>query len=192
MSKIVLERIQAKFPDAVIETHSQCGDDTVLVKPESWKAICSWLKTDPRMDFDMLVDLCGVDYPDRGAQKQRVEVVALLLSIAKRHRLRIKARVGDEDMVGAEIDSVTPIWSGANWFERETFDMMGIVFIGHPDLRRILMYPEFVGHPLRKDYPADRTQPLVPFREGYEKLPPFDEFEGMSFGRQVFRSGKVD
>src|SRR5262249_46488901 len=87
---------------------------------------------------------------------------------------------------------VVPVWSGANWFERETFDLMGIIFTGHPDLRRILLYPEFVGHPLRKDYPADKAQPLVPFREGYEKLPPFDQFEGMSFGRQAFRSGKVD
>jgi NADH-quinone oxidoreductase subunit C len=69
---------------------------------------------------------------------------------------------------------------------------MGIAFLGHPDLRRILMYPEFVGHPLRKDYPADKAQPLVPFREGYEKLLPFDRFEGMSFGRQVFRTGKAD
>src|SRR5215475_5885426 len=136
MSKVVLERLQAKFPDAVLETHSQVGDDTALVKPESWKAICAWLKNE--MGFDMLVDLCGVDYPERGPQKQRVEVVVHLLSIAKRHRLRLKARVGDEDMVGAEIDSVTPIWSGANWFERETFDMLGVTFRGHPDLRRIL------------------------------------------------------
>jgi NADH-quinone oxidoreductase subunit C len=99
--------------------------------------------------------------------------------------VRIKARVGAEDGTGAEIDSLVPVWKGANWFERETFDLMGIVFRGHPDLRRILMYPEFVGHPLRKDYPADKVQPLVPFREGIVgKLPPFGPDEGMSFGRQ--------
>ena len=94
--------------------------------------------------------------------------------------------MGAEDGSGAEIDSLVPVWKGADWFERETFDMMGIVFRGHPDLRRILMYPEFVGHPLRKDYPADKIQPLVPFREGtLGKLPPFGPDEGMSFGRQT-------
>jgi NADH-quinone oxidoreductase subunit C len=189
MSKIVLERLQAKFPDAIVETHSLHGDDTAVVKPESWKAICTWLKNDPQMDFDMIVDLCGVDYPDRGPQKQRIEVVLHLLSIAKRHRLRLKARVGDEDMVGAEIDSVTPIWPGANWFERETFDLVGVTFRGHPDLRRILMYPEFVGHPLLKDYPASKTQPLVEYRTEedagmpIEKIAPFRDDEGMPFPR---------
>src|SRR6185295_2907806 len=90
------------------------------------------------------------------------------------------------------IDSVVAVWPGANWFEREAFDLYGIRFRGHPDLRRILMYPEFVGHPLRKDYPADRIQPLVPFREGTTgKLPPFSVDEGMSFGRQThdYRQG---
>jgi NADH-quinone oxidoreductase subunit C len=80
-----------------------------------------------------------------------------------------------------------PVWKGANWFERECYDLLGIVFRGHPDLRRILMYPEFEGHPLRKDYPANRIQPLIPFREvpNIGKLPPFGPDEGMSFGRQT-------
>jgi NADH-quinone oxidoreductase subunit C len=196
MSKIVLERLQAKFPDAVVETHSQAGDDTAVVKPESWKAICTWLKNE--LDFDMLVDLCGVDYPERGAQKQRVEVVLHLLSISKRTRLRLKARVGDEDMVGAEIDSVTPIWPGADWFERETYDMLGVTFRGHPDLRRILMYPEFVGHPLLKDYPAQKTQPLIEYRTEedagmpIEKLAPFREDEGMSLPRKDYDKDEED
>ena len=85
------------------------------------------------------------------------------------------------------IDSLVPVWVGANWFERETFDMFGIRFEGHPDLRRILLYAEFEGHPLRKDSPAAKTQPLVPYREGPDvlgKLPPFGPDEGMVFGRK--------
>jgi NADH-quinone oxidoreductase subunit C len=106
----------------------------------------------------------------------------------------VKARVGDEEMDDAEIDSVVSIWPGANWFERETFDMMGVKFRGHPDLRRILMYPEFEGHPLLKDYPAHRTQPLVQYRTEEEaglpldKIAPFREDEGMSFGRKVWNN----
>jgi NADH-quinone oxidoreductase subunit C len=189
MSKKLLGLLAEKFGSAVLETHSEHGDDTAVVEASQWLAIAQFLRDDPRADMKMLVDLCAVDFPHR---EPRFEVVTHLYSVTLKHRLRLKTRVGDQDGDGAELASVVPIWSGANWFERETFDLMGIVFIGHPDLRRILLYPEFVGHPLRKDYPADKTQPLVPYREGYEKLPPFDRFEGMSFGRQVFRSGKLD
>ena len=191
MSKAVLEKLQAKFGAAVIETHSQFGDDTAVVEPSSWKAACAFLRSDPQLDFDLFVDLCGVDYPMR---TPRMEVVLHLYSTTRRHRVRLKTRVGDEDMDGAEVDSITSIWSGANWFEREVFDMSGVTFRGHPDLRRILMYPEFEGHPLLKDYPAQKTQPLVAYRTEeeaglpLEKLAPFLEDEGMSFGRQAWRS----
>jgi NADH-quinone oxidoreductase subunit C len=161
------------------------------VAPEKWKAICHHLRTDPALDFDMLVDLCGVDYPERGATGGRLELVLHLYSVTKRHRVRLKTRVGDEDMEGAAVESITPIWPGANWFEREVYDMSGVTFTGHPDLRRILMYPEFVGHPLLKDYPADKTQPLIPYRSEaeagvpLEKLAPFREDEGMPYGRRT-------
>jgi NADH-quinone oxidoreductase subunit C len=187
MSKLVLERLSANFGDAVLETHSDFGDDTAVVLPERWQEICRWLRTDPAMSFNLLVDLCGVDYPDR---VPRFEVVLHLYSIEKRQRIRLKARVGDAEGAGAEIDTISGIWSGANWFERETWDMLGVKFRGHPDLRRILMYPEFEGHPLRKDYPAQRTQPLVPYRTEEEaglplgKLSPFRDDEGMAFGRK--------
>lgn len=189
MSQKLLDLLKKEFPTLVLETSSQCGDETAVVDRSAWFSIARFLRDDPRSDMQLMVDLCAVDFPER---TPRFEVVMHLCSIRKGHRLRLKARVGDEDGEDAEIDSITPLWPGANWFERETFDLMGIVFRNHPDLRRILLYPEFVGHPLRKDYPADKTQPLVPFREGYEKLPPFDRHEGMSFGRQVFRTGKVD
>ncbi len=192
MSKAVLERLQAKFGEAIVEVHSDFGDDTAVVRPSAWKAVCEFLHKDPQMDFDYLVDLCGVDYPERGVNNQRMEVVLHLCSIGKRHRVRLKSRVGDEEMNGAEIDSITPIWPGANWFEREVYDMSGVTFRGHPDLRRILMYPEFVGHPLLKDYPANKTQPLVDYRTEEEagvpldKLAPFREDEGMSFPRKEY------
>ncbi|MFT3775206.1 MAG: NADH-quinone oxidoreductase subunit C [Minicystis sp.] len=185
MSKKVLEILQAKFGPAILETHSQFGDDTAVVDPSRWREIAFFLRDDPRLAFNMFVDLCGVDYLSIGADP-RFEVVLHMRSLQHAHRIRLKARVGDEDGSNAEIDSVFPVWKGADWFERETFDLMGIVFRGHPDLRRLLMYPEFVGHPLRKDYPADKIQPLVPFREGIVgKLPPFASDEGMSFGRQT-------
>jgi NADH-quinone oxidoreductase subunit C len=185
MSKKVLDLLQAKFGDAILETHSQFGDDTAVIEPSKWREVALFLRDDPRLAFNMFVDLCGVDYLPIGADP-RFEVVCHLRSLQHAHRIRIKARVGDEDGAHAELPSLVPVWKGADWFERETFDLMGIVFEGHPDLRRILMYPEFVGHPLRKDYPADKIQPLVPFREGATgKLPPFGPDEGMAFGRQT-------
>lgn len=189
MSLRVLETLKEKFGDAIVETHSDFGDDTAVVRPEKWKEVCRFLRDDPSMAFDMLVDLCGVDYPDR---TPRFEVVIHLYSVGKRQRVRLKSRVGDAEGEGAEIDTVADIWMGSNWFERETYDLMGISFKGHPDLRRILMYPEFEGHPLRKDYPANKTQPLVPYRTEEEaglpldKQAPFGIDEGMPFGRKVW------
>jgi NADH-quinone oxidoreductase subunit C len=186
VSQLVLDKLKERFGAAILETHSNFGDDTAVVDPAQWKAIAKFLREDPALDFDLPVDLCGVDYPNR---LPRMEVVMHLYSIARHHRVRIKARVGDEDMDGAELDSVVSIWPGFNWLEREVFDMSGVRFRGHPDLRRILMYPEFEGHPLQRTYPADRTQPLVPYRTEDEagmplnKLEPFGHDEGMPFGR---------
>jgi len=189
VSKFVLDKLKERFGSAIVETHSDFGDDTAVVDPKEWKAVCAFLRGDAALDFDMPVDLCGVDYPNRAAGG-RMEVVMHLYSVSKGHRIRIKTRVGDEDMDDAEIDSVTSIWPGMNWLEREVWDMSGVKFRGHPDLRRILMYPEFEGHPLQKTYPADRTQPLVEYRTEDEaglplhKLEPFGPDEGMSFGRR--------
>ncbi len=189
MSLRVLETLKEKFGDAIVETHSEFGDDTAVVRADKWKDVCRFLRDDASMAFDMLVDLCGVDYPDR---TPRFEVVLHLYSVSKRHRVRLKSRIGDAEGDDAQIDTVTDVWMGANWFERETYDLMGISFKGHPDLRRILMYPEFEGHPLRKDYPANKTQPLVPYRTEEEaglplgKQAPFSIDEGMPFGRRIW------
>ncbi len=191
MSQLVLDRLKTRFGAAILETHSSHGDETAVVTPESWRAVCQFLRDDPAMSFEMLTDLCGVDFPDR---LPRMEVVAHLYSISRRHRVRLKTRIGDAELSAGtvELDSVTPVWKTADWLERETFDMSGVVFREHPDLRRILMYPEFVGHPLRKDYPAQKAQPLVEYRTEeeaglpLEKLAPFGPDEGMSFGRRTY------
>ena len=189
MSKAVIEALKSRFGEAIWDVHAQFGDDTAVVDPDKWFEIARFLKSDPRCAMNMFVDLCGVDYPDRDP---RFEVVLHLRSLEKGHRVRLKARIGDADTELPEIDSVTPIWGGANWFERETYDLMGIVFRGHPDLRRILTYPEFKGHPLRKDYPANLTQPLIKFRDVPEKFAPFGPDEGMSFGRQTHEFHRDD
>lgn len=184
MAQALVELVKKQFPSAVLESHAQHGDETVVVDPEQWKAVARFLRDSPAADMAMLTDLTAVDFPDR---EPRFEVVAHLYSLSRGHRLRIKTRVGDEEGEHAGVDSLTELWASANWLERECFDMFGVEFKDHPDLRRILMYPEFIGHPLRKDYPADKIQPLVPYREveGIQKLPPFGPDEGMSFGRQT-------
>ncbi len=190
MSQALVKLVSTRFPSAVLETHAQHGDETIVLEPASWHEVCLFLRDSPQADMQVLVDLTAVDYLDR---EPRFDVVAHFYSFNKGHRLRLKTRVGDEEGEDAVVDSLTDIWASANWLERECWDMFGIKFNNHPDLRRILLYPEFEGHPLRKDYPAERIQPLVPYREvpNTEKLPPFGPTEGMSFGRQTFdRTGE--
>jgi NADH-quinone oxidoreductase subunit C len=151
----VLERLVGKFGDDIVSTHSDFGDDTALVRRERIVEICTFLRDDPGLRFDFAMDLTGVDYL---GEEPRFEVVYHLYSLEKKHRVRIKTRVPEEDPV---IDSVIPVWAGADWYEREAYDMYGIVFRNHPNLKRILMYESFVGHPLRKDYPKAKRQPTI-------------------------------
>jgi NADH-quinone oxidoreductase subunit C len=184
MAKALVELLNQSFPRAVLGSHAQYGDETVLVDPRSWHEIAAFLKTSPAADMSMLMDLTAVDFP---GQEPRFEVVAHFYSLSKGHRLRLKARVGKPDGSDAHIPSIADLWASANWMERECWDLMGVVFDGHPDLRRILLYPEFEGHPLRKDYDAHRIQPLVEYRNvpATDKVPPFRADEGMAFGRQT-------
>ena len=188
MSQALIELVKAKFPDAVLASHSQLGDDTIVLKPESWKAVARFLRDDPQCDMSMLTDLTAVDYLGR---TPRFEVVAHFYSLNRGHRLRLKAQVGDADGETVEIETLTDLWGSANWLERECYDMLGVTFLGHPDLRRILLYPEFEGHPLRKDYAAEKIQPLLQYRDepGIEKVAPFGVDEGMPFGRQTHKYG---
>ena len=188
MSKALIDLIKKNFGAAVLETHSLYGDDTVVVTLAAWREVAGFLRDNPAASMDMLTDLTAVDYPER---EPRFEIVAHLHSLGKGHRLRLKTRTGDADGDDAEVDSLCEFWASANWMEREAFDMFGVIFKNHPDLRRILTYPEFEGHPLRKDYPADRIQPLIAYRDvpNIEKIAPFSVDEGMSFGRQTHARG---
>jgi len=180
VAKIVLDRIRERFGDAVLETSSAQGDEVAVIAPDRWLDVASFARTDPACAMDHFIDLTCVDWPKRAA---RFEVVLMLRSSTTGKRIRLKARVPETD---PKIASVTGLWLGANWFEREAYDMFGVIFEGHPDLRRILLYDEFEGHPLRKDYDAAKTQPLVPYRpEALDKLPPFGKDEGMPWERPV-------
>lgn len=150
-----LRRLLAAMPEAVLATHAQHGDATALVDAARIVDVLRFLRDAPELRFEMLSDLTAVDYL---GQSPRFEVVYHLLALGRNERVRVKARVSEE---APEIDSAVPIWPAANWMEREVWDLYGIRFRGHPDLRRILLYEEFQGHPLRKDYPKERRQPLV-------------------------------
>ena len=177
MSRTALSRLRSHLGDGLLSTHSQCGDETAVVERTLIRPLCVWLRDTADLEFNMLTDLTAVDYLD-SATKPRFAVVYHLYSIRHKHRLRLKAGVPHEDPT---VDTVCDIWRVANWLEREVWDMYGIRFNNHPDMRRILMYEEFVGHPLRKDYPKQNRQPLI--------RRPKEEIEQAMAGRPG--SGKV-
>ncbi|MFC1572269.1 NADH-quinone oxidoreductase subunit C [Candidatus Eisenbacteria bacterium] len=152
---LTLTRLRRDFGSAVLETHSHQGDDTAVVPAERIAEISRYLRDNPDLRYDLLVDITAVDYLPRDP---RFEVVYHFLSLANLTRVRLKARVSADD---CEVPTLTGLWGCADWLEREVWDMFGVRFKGHPNLRRILMWQEFEGHPLRKDYPIRRRQPLV-------------------------------
>ncbi len=145
---VIAEKIKEKFPAQVLEVVEFRDQVSVIVKKDQILAILAFLHDDPSMSLDHLQDLTAVDYAKK--KEVRFEVVYSLYSMRHRHRIRIRAQVPEND---PKIDSSVSLWAGANWHERECFDMFGIVFSGHPDLRRILMPEDWEGFPLRKDYP---------------------------------------
>lgn len=157
-----LQRVQEKFSPEVIDTHAFRGDETAIIRPSALRSVAQFLKETPELDFNFLMDLTAVDYLNfAGGQikkEPRFEVVYHFYSVKRNHRIRLKVPV---DPKNPEIDSLSDLWPSANWYEREVWDMFGIRFRGHPNLKRILMYDEFQGHPLRKDYPYNKRQPLV-------------------------------
>lgn len=139
--------IEASRPEQVVGWQVAFDELTVDIRAAALPGIIEFLKADSACRFSTLIDLTAVDYPDR---EQRFDVVYHLLSMYRNHRIRVRCAVGEDEMV----PSITSVHPGANWFEREVFDMFGILFSGHPDLRRILTDYGFRGHPLRKDFPT--------------------------------------
>ncbi|MDB4955872.1 MAG: hypothetical protein JWO36_3441 [Myxococcales bacterium] len=189
MSQKVLDALTAKHAHAIERTESAHGDEIAWIKRDDLVHVATWLRDDPEMRFDSPVFCTAIDRldwrpisnptapigpagraesapPHVGAgavpawteDKPRFEVCYQLRSLEHRHRIRLKIALFEHD---ATVPSLAEIWPAFDWQERETFDMYGIKFDGHPDLRRIYMYEEFVGYPLRKDYPKDKRQPLV-------------------------------
>jgi len=150
----IAEKIKEKFPNEVVDVTNFRDQVSVIVKRGRIGDICRYLHDEPVLLFEHLQDLCGVDY--HGKKEPRFEVVYNLYSIKYHHRIRVRAQVPEND---SHIHTVTSIWAGANWHERECFDMFGIEFKGHPDLRRILLPEDWEGHPLRKDYPLKGPEP---------------------------------
>jgi NADH-quinone oxidoreductase subunit C len=155
-----LQYIQEKLGEKVLETLVSQGDEIVILDRRETRESFRFLKEDAKLAFDFLSDITAVDYWKK--KEPRFEVVYQLLSLRGRRRLRVRIPVPENDPT---VESLTPLWRGANFMEREVWDLFGIRFTDHPDLRRVLLYDEFQGHPLRKDYPVNLWQPRVPERK---------------------------
>ena len=178
MGNKVIDRLEAELGDAIVDVYEFRGDSEARVARKDWKRLALVLRDS--LEMNHIIDITAVDHPLR-APEPRFDVKLIVRSMSTGERARVCTRVAD----GEPLDSLCDVWRGANWAEREVFDMFGITFTGHPDQRRILLYEEFVGHPLRKDYPISKTQPLVEYRDvpGTEKLAPFGPDEGQPWSR---------
>jgi NADH/F420H2 dehydrogenase subunit C len=184
---VTVRVLQEKHRHSVLTVEENLGYLVITVRREGILKVCRTLKEDLETDYNLMLDICGVDYSAYGRKtegtvtatiewpgheapklerKERFDVVYHLYSFPKKHRVRLKVRVPEEDPV---VESVTSVWKAANWFEREAFDLFGITFKGHPDLRRILCHQEFKGHALRKDYDPGRRHFL---KQTYDAFSP--------------------
>ena len=153
----LLEILQKEFGGAVESIDSTDGVDTFSVDCQKIIDVLKYLKKFPECPFDLFLDLCGVDYLAQSASGGRFEVVYHLYSLPKKKRVRLRVKIAGEK---PSIQSAVPVYPIADWFEREAYDLLGIRFEGHPNLKRLLMWEGFEGHPLRKDYPIDKRQPI--------------------------------
>jgi len=155
-----LETVREKFAVDIVETHAFRGDETVVIRPAALLLVAKFLKE--TLEFNYLMDATAVDYlfyaGGRVQKEFRFEVVYHFFSLKNNTRLRLKVQLDEKNPT---VDSLTGLWASADWYEREVWDMYGIRFNGHPNLKRILMYEEFQGHALRKDYPYNKRQPLI-------------------------------
>lgn len=173
-----VELVREKFAQAVLETSDFRGEQTIVLSPESLVTVCAFLQKNLRYNF--LSTITAVDWLER---IPRFDVVYQLLSIPNQSELCLKVRVGGRGEDHPSLPSVTSVWPGANWYEREVYDLFGITFSGHPDLRRILMPMDWTTHPLRKDYPLSGFDLPEPHWGGQV---PYDVDPGV--GRQTMRT----
>jgi NADH-quinone oxidoreductase subunit C len=156
---ILIDKVKESFMDEILDTIVFKGEVSHVVKKNALRAICNFLKMDPEFKMNYLVDVLGVDHNPPAQDSPRFEIVYHLYSIPKRHRIRLKVKVPE----GESVPTVSDIWRAADWPEREVYDMFGIVFDGHPNLKRIYLAEDWEGFPLRKDYPLkgykDRYNP---------------------------------
>jgi NADH-quinone oxidoreductase subunit C len=153
-TQILADTLQQVLGGAIVRIKQALGEVTVDVAAADYHAVALKLRDAAGLKFDQLIDLCGMDYATYGGKEsheKRFAVVVHLLSVALNQRVRVRVYALDDQM--PVVDSVVDVWTAANWFEREAFDLFGILFVNHPDLRRILTDYGFVGHPFRKDFP---------------------------------------
>jgi len=166
--KEIINTIKDNFPEQILWITLFRGDCSITIKRDKAKQILKFLKENETLKFDYLIDVTAVDYKD--IRQPRFNVVYHLMSVKHRHRIRIKVEVPEED---CWVETVSDLWATANWHERECFDMFGIQFKGHPDLRRILLPEDWEGYPLRKDYPVQSDlgeKEWKPFKEIIESV----------------------
>jgi NADH-quinone oxidoreductase subunit C len=159
MAETLIDIVEDEFPDAVLDSHSKRGDDTVTVETSEVPEIIEYLRDDPETKMNLLREISCVDYDNR---VPRFEVVYVLYSMQHKHMLIVRTPLEEDDCTAP---TISHLYKCASWMEREVFDMYGVEFEDHPDLRRILLYEEFEGHPLRKDYPKQKGQPRTEFRK---------------------------
>ncbi len=180
----ILQTLQEQFPDQILKSSQECLQPFVVVAPAAVAEICAFLKNDPGLAFDTLMCLSGVDYKGSKTEPERLEVVYHLFSMRDRHKMVLKVELPRED---AALPTVETVWAIANWHEREVYDMYGIHFDGHSDLRRILCPDDWVDYPLRKDYVQPQTYRGMP--AAAEKQFAERAQEGEDLGTDPYRAG---
>lgn len=160
MTADVIKILQENFSGEILSVEDNFGKTSVIVRKNSLHSILEFLKKDARASFEMLIDICGIDYlhlNKSAPQTPRYEIVYQLYSLSLNHRLCVRAQVTAEDML---LRTATDLWPAANWSEREAAEMFGFVFEGHPNPKNLLLYQDFPGHPLRKDYAMDKRHAI--------------------------------
>jgi len=183
MAKKLIDLVKKTFSDEVLQFHSRLGNDTVVVRRERLPEILQFLRDDQTTQMNFLRDITAVDYLDRSP---RFEVVYILYSMSLKHMLTVRVPLEESDVT---LPTIEHLYGCAAWLEREVFDMYGMKFAGHPDLRRVLLYEEFEGHPLRKDYATQASQPrlemLSPERDSVEEFRKFVKDEEINTGSRA-------